>query len=458
MGNKSLWSWRPWNLRSESVGFGSTSSCPETYLPAESSDPSVMNPSFTITPGSSTPRFGAKRASLAVAVIAALASLAGLMPIVAWLERLPWLTGFAVFIFFLVWLTGGRPQAIALQKPRVRSVAPTPSEFMLAAAGAVLPAATAGILGFIVYGVCYFLTKLEIWVLGLFGVPLAHDPRIFAFYPTIFFLAVFGLAFVVTLVRRIQQTLYPETADGRSAFYPLVAQGLSKVTLRILAVAVPVALTAVFVALGVKTTWIYVVLQIAFVYCAGPTWQRVSQTHTTAASPQIEDAVAKLFRATGCEVMVSPASPVSPEHPETHDLGALLSVVDLIAEGPSGAFAVEIASSEQGDSERADIARASNLQTTAWRLQEYRERLGIQAETVRPVLVLVGRGAGPNLESFSARGGISIIQIPAEAVEKIVAGDSETVSSMAADLLSPLMADRRESSPLPMSGSSVATT
>src|SRR5687768_1523691 len=166
-------------FRSWGVGFGSTSRYPETYLPAESGGPSVMNPSFTITPESIAPSFGMKRAPLAVAVIAALAAVAGLFPIAAWLERIVWLAGFAAFIFFLVWLTGGRPQAIALQKPRVRSVPPTPAEFMLAAAGAVMPAATAGILGFIVYAVCYGLTRLEIWLLGLFDLPIPHDPQTF---------------------------------------------------------------------------------------------------------------------------------------------------------------------------------------------------------------------------------------------------------------------------------------
>jgi hypothetical protein len=408
-------------------------------------------PTTTIAPEDSQRGWRTATAPLAVAFIAAVAAFVGLFPIAAFLDRVLWLAGFTIFIFFGVRQAGGRPQTGAVQAPRVRSVAPSPAEFILAAAGSVLPPAAGGMLGFLIYAAVYWITGGIALFLNLCGVAVAPDATAIAFYPTIVFLVLFGFGFVVNVVRQIQQTLYPETADGRSAFYSLVAQGGFKVTVRVLAVVVPLIVMAVLFALGVRATWIYVVLQIALVYGSSPTWQGVARTHTPTPSPQIEEAVAKLFRANGWEVMVAPTSPA------TDDLGALLSVCDLIAEGPEGAFAVEIGPADEKDSERADIARASNLQTTAWRLLDYRERLGIQAETVRPALVLVGRTAGPRLESFSARSGISIIQIPAEMVKKIESSDSEILGPIAANLLSPLMTDGSESSQRGVPGIGTAT-
>jgi hypothetical protein len=373
------------------------------------------------------------KAPYTVAFIAGIAILVGLSPIAVFLDRVPWLAGFAAFVFFGVREVGGRPQTGALQAPRVRSVTPSAPEFILAAAGSVLLPATGGVMGFIIWALVYWITRGVAFLLNLCGVAVAPDASAFAFYPTVFFLLLFGIGFVVRLVRQIQQTLYPETADGRSAFYSLVAQGRLKVILRILVVAVPFIMMALLFASGTGATWMYVVLQIVLVYCSGPTWQGVAQTHTPAPSPQIEEAVANLFRVNGWEVMVAPATPA------TNDLGALLSVVDLIAEGPAGAFAVQIAPPEEKDSERMDIACASNLQTTAWRLHDYREQLSIHAETVRPALVLAGRMAGPRLESFSGRSGISMIQIPAELLPKITSRDSGDLGSIAATLLSPLM-------------------
>ncbi|HEX4632067.1 MAG TPA: hypothetical protein VH188_14000 [Chthoniobacterales bacterium] len=323
---------------------------------------------------------------------------------------------------------------------------------MLATVGSVLPIATGGILGFGLYGLIYWLTRGIVWLLNVCGLAVAPHANAIAFYPTIFFLAVFGLGFVVTLVRGLQQTLYPETIDGRSAFYPLVAQGPLKVTIRVLAVAVPLLLLVLLFALGIRATWIYIALQLFLVYGSAPTWQGVTRTQTPTLSPQIEEGVAKLFRACGWEVLVTPKSPA------TDDFSALLSVIDLIAEGPQGAFAVEICAAGAEDSERADIAQASNLQTTAWRLSDYRVQLGIHAETVRPALVLVGRTAGPHLESFSARSDIPIIQIPAEILQKIESGDSNVLGPIAAQLLDPLIADGRDWSSRNLPGAAAQTT
>ena len=310
---------------------------------------------------------------------------------------------------------------------------------MLAVVASVFPLAAVGWLVLLCYGLIYWGVQLVVFLLKLFGTIVHPDPKTIAFYPTIFVLATLGLSSVVLLLKGLRQTLYPETTDGRSAFYPLVAQGRIRVAIRVFAVLVPTIVVVALVAAHVNASWAYVLLQVILIYASGPTWMGAQQNREATKSPQIVEAVAKLFMAGDYYVTLAPTSR------STDDLGPLLSAIDLIAEGPHRAFAIQIAHDREGDSERVDITQASNLQTTAWSLYQYRERLGIRAETLGPALVFVGRAAGPHLRAFSARNKIPLIEINQEKLLQMQAGDPRTLRPIAAESLSSLLIEDEDS-------------
>ena len=372
---------------------------------------------------------------IAVALVAAFGTIVGLLPVVCFLRH----TAAAVLGLAIVVITitaslfskipagvGGEGTA---------SPGPTLGELILAAIAATFSPAFAGVLTLLSYGVIYWIVQLVRFVFDKFAINAHLVPETIAFYPAFFVLALFGLASIANVVLQIRQTLFADTPGGRSAYYGIVAKGRAVVAMRVLIVAVPIIVLVLSAELHMAT-WPYVVLQIWLFFTVSPTWLTGTKGLQPPKSQQIVETIGNLFKACGYYVTLEPSSR------STEDLGPLLSAVDLIAEGPQGAFAIEIKHDPRPVSESMDRMQASNLQTSAWGLSRYRERLGIQHEVLWPVLVFVGRKADPNLREFCKRNQIILIEIDEQQFLRIQKGDADTMKQFAQELVSQMEADR----------------
>jgi hypothetical protein len=377
---------------------------------------------------------------IAVALVAALGTLVGLLPVVCFLRH----TVAAVLSLSIVVITiaaslfskmpRGRGSetaalsALQLHMLGVESRRPTFGELILATVAATFPPATAGVLTLLIYGLAYWAGQLVRFLLHTFGLIAHLPPETIAFYPAFFVLALFGLASIAMVISQIRKTLFPDTPGGRSAYYGIVAKGRAEVAMRVLIVAVPI-IVLVLSAEVYMATWPYVVLQIWLFFTVSPTWLTGTRVRQPLKSQKVVESIGNLLKACDYHVTFEPSSR------STEDLGPLLSTVDLIAEGPRGAFAIEIKHDSRPVSESMDRMQASNLQTAAWGLRRYRERLGIQSEVLWPVLIFIGREADPNLREFCRRNEIVVIEIDEQLFLRIQTGDADTLRQIAQELV-----------------------
>ncbi len=387
---------------------------------------------------------------IAIALVAAFGTLVGLLAITCFLRHMAAavLTLAIVLITIGVSLFSKIPGALGGE---ARGVRPRPAfgELILATIAAVFPPATAGVLTLSIYGLVYSAVQIVRLLLHRFGVIAHLHPETIAFYPAFFVLALFGLASIVNVVSQIRQTLFPDTPGGRSAYYPIVAKGLVGIAWRVLIVAVPIIAVVLLAEFYIRATWPYIILQIWLFFAVVATWSTGAQVRQPLKSQQVIESIGKLFKACDYHVTFEPSSR------STDDLGPLLSTVDLIADGPQGAFAIEIRHDSRPISESMDLMQASNLQTAAWGLRRYRERLGIQNEVLWPVLIFVGQEADPNLREFCRRNKIVVIEIDEQLFLRIQTDDPDTLRQIAKELVGRLEVEWME---IKSSGATISAT
>jgi hypothetical protein len=242
-------------------------------------------------------------------------------------------------------------------------------------------------------------------------------------------------------VKRVRETVNPEPGAERSIFFQLAERGGSQVLIRVLVVIIPALIAPVLLTQGFDNWLAYWGLQTLLVYASFRSWRAASRYHSPWKSRQIIEAVASLFHAANYHVTLEPTSST------TDDLGPLLSVVDMIAESPDRAFIVEVKQYENSD--RIDRMQASNLQTTAWTLSRYKERLGVKAETFYPLMVFVGRQADPVTRDFSQANGIVLIEIAEDMLKQIEKSNPVQLRKLAHEILSPSLIEPSAASSAP---------
>ncbi len=371
-----------------------------------------------------------QRSRIAIALVAALGTLVGLLPVVCFLRH----TAAAVVALTIIVITiavslfSKMPEDLGSEPTAVTS-RPTLGELILATIAATFSPAIAGALTLLIYGLVYWIVQLLRVLLETFGIIWDLRPDS---------IAVFGLASVASVISQIRQTLFPDTPGGRSAYYGIVAKGRARVAIWVLIVAVPIVAVVLLVEIYMHVTWPYALLQIWLLLAAQPTWLTGTRVRQPVKSQQIVETIGNLLKACGYYVTLEPSSR------STEDLGPLLSTVDLIAEGPHGAFAIEIKHDTGPVSESMGRMRASNLQTAVWGLRRYRERLGIQTDVLRPALVFIGQQADPKLREYCKRNEIILIEIDEQLFLRIKTGDSDTLRQIAQELVSQIELQQME--------------
>jgi hypothetical protein len=393
-----------------------------------------------------------QQSRIAIALVAALGTLVGLLPVVCFLRH----TAAAVVALTIIVITiavslfSKMPEDFGNETAVVKP-GPTLGELILAAVAATFAPTVAGALTLLIYGLTYWTVQLVRFSLHAFGITAHLRPETIAFYPAFFMLALFGLASIPQVVSQIRQALFAETPDGRSAYYAIVAKGRGRVAMWILIVAVPTIAVVLLAQIYMHATWLYVLLEIWLLCAVQSTWSTAFRVRKAVKSQQIVETIGNLFKACGYYVTLEPSSR------STEDLGPLLSTVDLIAEGPHGAFAIEVKHDLRPVSESIDRMQASNLQTAAWGLRRYRERLGIQSEVLWPVLVFIGREADPNLHEFCKRSEIVLMEFDEQLFLRIQTADAHRLRQIAEELVGRLEVEWMEINSPSATSSSTST-
>ncbi len=281
-------------------------------------------------------------------------------------------------------------------------------EFLLGFVGAIATPAATSLVGVFFYGIAYWLTRLGLWIASWFGGEPRIDVSSIAFWVSLFFVAVVGLAGTVPTVQKLAKQLYPQTAGLRSALYSLAAfRGV--LAFAILTGALLLFVGGLLIALlapGVSGTWWFsLLLAWALVGMGVPLQELGKGEEVSAESESIIRAVRELFEAGGYKVVASPRT-------GREDIDPLLvTTPDLYAESPERGFAIEVKTAAYA-AEAEDWGELSDLSSAAWALGSYLNEGSEEEPTpVEPLLVLVGLDPPPPVKIYQKKGLLRVLRI-----------------------------------------------
>jgi hypothetical protein len=349
----------------------------------------------------------------------------GLVPVVLFLGRprlLLYVAAASVLgtVFAFLLLQSGRPTPSATSSPRLL-------EFLLGGLSAVYLPAAGGFFSLVVYWLVYGGAWLVGLLLRWFGLEAQVIPDSIAYYPTAVLAVLLGLGSGWG-IEHLQQQLYPDVAGVRSAFYDLIFRGRRRlVGCTAGAVLFFGAALAFFLARGVSGRWPFMLLQ-GYLLIVSMSLYLVGETPARPSSAT--DAVESMFRAAGYDITVSPRTGDGAIDP-------LLANVDLLAHREGRAFAVQV------KTQSVDWTAASSLQTAGWTLDDVGEKLGLTAQKVEPLIVLVGAEPDESLRAFSEQEALRVERISSADLVMIRAerGNEDRLRGLARDYLGLSAAD-----------------
>jgi hypothetical protein len=338
-------------------------------------------------------------------------ALAGMIPYAAFLESLK---------FVAVYVAGTLSVALALIIRHVpaKNELPSVAEHIHAVLAGTAYSASAGFMGFLLYGFAYVVT----YAIGSVGdwLQLAWqvNPADVAFWASGPATLLFGL--VALLFSPVPRTLYPYATSFVSAYEGLLRRStLGRCVSLVLGGAALSILTYFF---WPGSWWWYVVAVFIIVGGGGESMRVATKWSPKAAlGSDAVQALQKLYSVLGYYTVMSPRTKES-----NADVDSLLKTIDLLATREKDAIVVELKTPLR-TSRAVSAADASILPMAARALSRYLNKAAVAPVLVQPVLVLIGGEPTEDLGRLAEEEHIKVLSLTEDAVREVLKTEDETV-------------------------------
>ena len=396
-----------------------------------------MTESPETTTGTSQPCEGRLDLRTVIALIAAIAFVIGCLPTAAFLGYAVAVLPLAFVVFIGACWTAWRGIPASCTQPPLDAPYPSFAELALAVVGQSFLASIVAVMALLVwallYGIAALLHLLPSWFPGS-----TINPALVAQISGFVSLFLWALAYAPLAIKELRASLWPETAHVRSAYYSIAADLRLSIVTGLICLSLAILGVIGLDAFNIHNGWHFVALQLVVLSSALPTRPPARRQSNLDSGPQIEEAAARVFHALEYYVISNPSSA------STVDLGPLLTGVDLIIERRDRdrirAFAIQIKTAQSRLSYRVELMDVSNLETTARSLGDYRERLGLKADWLSPLVIYLGVPAYPSVRKFAEQQGIFLLELDLDFVVGFQSSDLRKID-MAREALSPLDRD-----------------
>jgi hypothetical protein len=273
-------------------------------------------------------------------------------------------------------------------------------EWLLAGWNAVGVGAVASIVGFVWYGLVYFI----IWAFGYavraLGWSIESAPTLAATYVSAFFVVIFALATPFLLADELPPKLYPRIAGTRSVFFPLTAKPWTLAMIALLGIAGAIAGLALLDMHGLAFT---LSLTLFLVTTGGPLIDLGKKERSSKRMVETLTALKNVLSAAGYALTDKPRTG-SPE------VDPLIACVDLLALSGNRGYAIK---AEVHDSEQSDVewSAAFDVRTAAKALQRVLRHGDAPGTVVEPYLLAIGGRVGDDLRVFSEKEGVKLVRL-----------------------------------------------
>lgn len=338
---------------------------------------------------------------IAIILLISLATVIGLAPLALTIHRPQLLIYFSVGNFILAFLFVKSKKTDATETPGFW-------EFVLSGLGAIFSPAFIGLLGLILYGLIYLITKFVELIVNAFNPNAAINADLVAYYPTLIFMIIFNLLLSFGTVPTMIDQLYSKTAGMKSVFYDMVyKQG------RRLAIGIVLVVLILIVWIGIVarfthtySSWWSNLVILFYLASATAFLSTASQKESKSFEDnKIVSDLQKLYEACGFEMTPAPRT-------GRRDMDPLLVNLDLYARKGSQAYAIEIKNAG-AIPDAATFSNVANMtMTAAWALQDFFGKEAAEQLKVEPLLVLLGTGQDATLRAWKQVNDIKTIVIP----------------------------------------------
>lgn len=358
------------------------------------------------------------------ALIISMAFLIGCLPTAAFLGYTVAVLPLAIVAFVGARWGAWREISANCAQPPMDAPRPTSAELALAVVGQSYLAGIVAVLALVVWALFYGIASLLHLLPHLLPASPIHPAgvaQVSGFIGLLFWV----IGNVPTAMKELRASLWPETANARSAYYSLAAELRPSILAGLICLFLAVLATIGLVAFQIHNGWLFFALQLVVLYSALPTRNSAHRRSDLSSGPQIVEAMARVFQVFKYFVISNPSSA------STIDLGALLTGVDLIVERRDPdrirAFAIQLKTAQSLRPNRPELMDVSNLQTTARSLGDYRERLGLKANWLSPVVIYLGVPVYASVRKFAEQQGIYLIEIELDFVAGFQSSDPRQI-------------------------------
>lgn len=348
---------------------------------------------------------------VALSIVLAAGLVAGLLPFLLYIQ-FPYLAGpYFVYAAIVVPWRGRGFISHATERPSLL-------EWILAGWNAVGVSAIVSWIGFLWYGLSYFV----VWAIGegahALGWALEMNPSSIATYVSAAFIVIFALAVPFQLSKELPLKLYPEIAGTRSAFFPVAGKPWRLAFLALLGVTVSVAGVALL-DLELQGLGFTFFLTCLLYLTGAPLLQLGKRKLPSAGTNEALTALRKLFSAAGYKLIERPKT-------DSPELDPLITSVDLLALARDRGYAVN---AKVLDSRETDVGRSTvfEVRTGAKALQRALRSSDAPETVVEPYLLVVGGQISEDLRILSGEVGVKLVHLPdIESLRPALAEEADT--------------------------------
>lgn len=327
----------------------------------------------------------------------------GAIPVAAFLNR--W--------WFSVVFVASSAIIAAVVATRLRGAnneAPSPAEYAYGMLALAAFAGSGGLVGLFLYGLIVWGTNLLVLICRLLGWAFHPDPHSLAEL----------VAMTVTLLMVLTSVLFspiPQTLSANkatvSAYHDLLQQRKD------LWWRIPLAVCSFMISgAGIyfdRRSLLHVLAQFLIITAGGEPMSRAMNWSPAAAlGKEAANALKRLYEALGYQTILAPRT----KEPNS-DLNSLLQRLDLLASDENGTLAIELKTRAE-TSRPVSAAEASSLPLVAKALSRYLSDGESSPVTVKPVLVLVGRGQTSDLDHLASEENVRVLQIEEEVLQQVL--------------------------------------
>lgn len=326
----------------------------------------------------------------ALVVLATLAVLVGMIPYALFVGLEIYLPLFALIVAPTTWSEIRKFESSATE-------APTLGEMLLGAWGAASNGAIVSLMALS----AYFL----VWIVGLvFDLEIGTVAFWIAFAVALFFS--FAMSFVAG--EDLPRKLYPDFAGSGTVYYALLTERRRLFSLIALAI---VALAALFFFFD-RDGWVLASALVVFVIFTS--MPLVSLEHGERGSPDKAKALAAVARAlesAGFTVIQSPRT-------GRQDIDPLVATVDLLAQNEDRSMVVEVKAGAHKPNP-VEWREAAALRMGARAFEQVMNETAEQPVNVRALMVFVDRKRSEGLDLFLDNSDLSVVDLPATAIQAV---------------------------------------